>query len=237
MTILESKPIASSNLVAFERTGMFDAPMSLNVLLTFTASNHDVRVKIAPDDLISIKQFSRCDMSNPLVRVGLLPPDEDAMCISREEIVSPNLPGFVLFSETSEDLIMILAPARPEGCPFECWFPLLDYRIGFTDDNIMPVLVHHGSGIYTSNTGSKFHISTAGTFPRARFAPKPIVVNRPYAVQYGAEKSRYYAVKGKRLWVFHPIDRTLIRVKTPIPNIAGSLASVFGIFLNIMSCV
>jgi len=235
MTILESKPIALSNLVAFERTGMFDSPISLNVLRTFTASNHEIKVRIAPNHLSSIKQFSRCDMSNPLVRVGLLPPDKDAMCVSREEVVSPNLPGFVLFSETLEDLVMILAPARPEGCPFECWFPLLDYGIGFTDDNIMPVLVHDDFNVYTYIYGSKFKISTEGTFPTSGKPAKTIIANRCYASWYGVEQSRHYAVRGKRLWVFHPIDRTLIRVQTPIYDIPGDLASMFGIYFSFMS--
>jgi len=234
MTILESKPVASSNLVDFERTGMFDAPVSLNVLRTCTASNHEVIVAIAPDSMSSIRQFSRCDMSNPLVRVGILPPDEDAMCISREEVVSPNLPGFVLFSENLEDLVMILAPARPEGCPFECWFPLSDYHIGVTDDNIIPVKVHNGYDVFTSNYGSKFDFKPTGAFPISSSATKPIIVRTAamaaYAnPKYGEEKRKYHAVKGKRLWVFHPIDRTLVRVQTPIDSVSGELASMFGI--------
>jgi len=223
MTILESKPIASSNLVDFERTGMFSAPMSLNVIQAFTASDHEVIVKIAPSYVDENWQFDRCDMTHPLVRVGMLSPDENAMCVSREEIASPNFPGFVLYSESLEDLIMIMTPARPEGCPFECWFPWGRKYIGFTDDNIMPVLVWDGNTKYTTNEGSKFHITTAGAFPLSQVAPKPLIT-----YTYDEGKRRYYAVKGKRLWVFHPIDRTLNRVKTPINLV--HLASLFGYY-------
>jgi len=79
----------------------------------------------------------------------------------------------------------------------------------------MPVLVRQGDDTFTDVYGSKFYIGPDGTFPiHHRISTKPIVTYNNE--QWGIEKIVYYAVKGKRLWVFHPTDRTLVRIQTPV---------------------
>jgi len=214
LAILETRSVSASNVAEFERTGMFSSYLSLNIRhkVTFPRYLYLHYVYKFLSYLGGIDSIAPCSPDHILVRAKLLPADPEAFSIGREAMYSPNLPGLAVFSDTQCDVFLIPAPARPEGCPIHLWFPFLDARIGELKFDMHPLLTYL-SDAYALQRGTHMTITEDGTFPGHPF-------NTPYAT--GAAMSQddslveFIAFTAKRLWLFRPNQRDLVRVAPPL---------------------
>jgi len=214
LTILETRSVSASNVAEFERTGMFSSHLSLDIRHKVTVPRslyyyYQTRYAL----LGGIGNIAPCSPDHLLVRAKLLPADPESFSIGREAMYSPNLPGMVVTSDTRDDVVLIPAPARPEGCPIHLWFPFSDSRIGKLKFDMHPLFTISGNTAYARQQGTHMTLTQAGTIPT-------IPLCTPYAtgaVVWDDDSSyEFIAFTAKRLWLFRPNQRDLVRIATPL---------------------
>jgi len=221
LNILETRSVSATNLVEFERTGMFSSPLSLNVRHKVTLSraqyfHHLTKNRnwwsIHYDKWAHINAIAPCTPDHNLVRAGLLPAEPESFSIGREVMYSPNLPGVAVYSDTQFDVFLIPAPARPEGCPIHLWFPFRDSDIGKVHFDMHASLTVLGSEAYARQKGTHMTLTPEGTFPGRPF-------NIPYATGVASWDDdsfvEFIIFTAKRLWLFRPNQRDLVRIAPP----------------------